>query len=136
MQGRKPKFNLGDRAIGEESGPASFRGRAGTIVERGPGKSEYGVKFDDGPTEYVDSSWIERLDGRSEFENGDSVRKIGSQEVLTIVETRLLEDLYMVQSGNDAASRQYLKGSELELVAKARRPDSGPAFVPKRSIME
>jgi hypothetical protein len=61
MRGRKPKFNLGDRAIGKESGPASFRRKVGTVVERGPGKSEYGVKFDDGPMEYVESSWMEPI---------------------------------------------------------------------------
>jgi hypothetical protein len=66
MQGRKPKFSVGDRVIGKESGPHSFGGRAGTVVERGPGKSEYGVRFDDGPTEYVMSSWIERLDDKSD----------------------------------------------------------------------
>lgn len=55
------KFNLGDRTIGKESGPGRFRGKQGTVVELGPGKSEYGVKFDDGPTEHVNSWWIERL---------------------------------------------------------------------------
>ena len=66
MQGRKPKFNLGDRVIGKESGPNSFRGRVGIVVERGPGKSEYGVKFDDGSTQYVMSSWMERLDDHTD----------------------------------------------------------------------
>lgn len=61
MPGRKPKFTVGDRVIGKESAPASFRGKVGTVIERGPGKAEYGVKFDDGPTEYVESSWMESL---------------------------------------------------------------------------
>ena len=61
MQGRKLKFNLAERVVGRESARASFRRRTGTVIERGPGKAEYGVKFDDGPIEYVESSWMERL---------------------------------------------------------------------------
>jgi hypothetical protein len=29
-----------------------------------------------------------------------------------------------------------IKGSDLELMAKAAKPDTGPGFVPSRSIME
>lgn len=62
MRGRKAKFLVGDRVVGKESAPASFRGRIGTVVERGPGKSEYGIKFDDtGQVEHVESSWLDRL---------------------------------------------------------------------------
>ncbi len=70
------------------------------------------------------------------FENGDTVRKAGSKEVLTITETRASQDLYKVQLGNDAAAVQYVKGSELELVAKAKKPDSEPGIVPDRSITD
>jgi len=66
MQGRKPKFNLGDRVIGKESGPASFRGKVGIVFEHGPGKAEYGVRFDDGSTQHVMSSWMERSSDTSE----------------------------------------------------------------------
>lgn len=53
------KFEVGGRVWGKEEGPASFRGRVGIIVERGPGRGEYGVRFDDGRTEYVMSWWLE-----------------------------------------------------------------------------
>lgn len=63
MRGRKPKLAVGDRVIGrDDGGRGSFRGRKGTVVERGPGGSEYGVKFDDTQTvEYVDARWIQLL---------------------------------------------------------------------------
>lgn len=58
--GRPPKFEVGDRAIGREKAPASFRGRAGKITEIGPGRAEYGVRFDDTKVvEYVMSWWID-----------------------------------------------------------------------------
>jgi len=57
---RKPKFALRDRARGKDDAPASFRHRVGTVVEIGPGASEYGVTFDDNlHTEYVQSNWME-----------------------------------------------------------------------------
>lgn len=74
MPGRKPKFNLGDRVAGKESAPASFRRRAGTVIERGPGKGEYGVKFDDGVIEYVESSWMETLENNSQNTSIDATR--------------------------------------------------------------
>lgn len=55
------EIQLGERVVGKESARASFRRRTGTVIERGPGKAEYGVKLDDGPIEYVESSWMERL---------------------------------------------------------------------------
>ena len=70
------------------------------------------------------------------FGLGDSVRRnAGNREVLTVVEVRT-EGLYLVQRGNDAASRVYINGSDLELVSKAEEPQSGPGLVPDRSIME
>ncbi len=70
------------------------------------------------------------------FENGDRVRKIGSEKVLTVVESERSGDLYGVQFENEAASFEYVKGSELELVTKVTKPEGGPGFVPKRSIMD
>jgi hypothetical protein len=57
--GRKPKFNVGDRVIGREEAPASYRELKGTIVERGPGRAEYGVRFDEDTLHYVMSWWID-----------------------------------------------------------------------------
>jgi hypothetical protein len=52
------KFRDDDRVIGREEGPASFRNRAGTVVDF-KGRAGYGVRFDDtGITEYVDSDWF------------------------------------------------------------------------------
>ncbi len=71
-----------------------------------------------------------------EFENGDHVRgKSGGSEVLTVVETRS-DGIYRVQLGKDAGTMRYIKGSELELVAKAEKPKIEPGFYPGRSIMD
>jgi hypothetical protein len=59
MKGRRPRFQIGDRVVGREEGPASFRGRTGEVIARGPTSGEYQVRFDDGRTEHVMSSWIE-----------------------------------------------------------------------------
>lgn len=56
----RTKFQVGDRVVGKESGPASFRGRTGTVRQIGPGAAEYGVQFDDGPLEYVSPSWMDK----------------------------------------------------------------------------
>ncbi len=45
-------------------------------------------------------------------------------------------DFFTTQIGNDASTIRPIKGSELELVAKAAKSDTGPGFVPSRSIME
>jgi len=68
MRGRKRKFTVGDRVIGkEDGGRGAFRGRKGTVVERGPGKSEYAVKFDDTQVvEIVLASWLDALSSESE----------------------------------------------------------------------
>jgi hypothetical protein len=55
------KFQIGDRVIGEDEGPASFRGRTGMIVDF-QGRGGYGVRFDHPPiVEYVNSNWIRSL---------------------------------------------------------------------------
>ena len=57
MPGRK--FQNNDRVVGHEEAPASFRGRAGTVVDY-QGHGGYGVRFDDRPEiiEYVNSDWV------------------------------------------------------------------------------
>ena len=65
---------------------------------------------------------------------GDTVRVIGTTELLTIIE--IGHGGYMVQAGADAATKRFVRDDELELVAKATEPSSGPGFVPERSIME
>jgi hypothetical protein len=67
---RRFRFDVEDRVIGKPTGPASFRMRIGTVRERGPGKSEYGVHFDNGDTEWVQSHWIEPLAG-TELRQGE-----------------------------------------------------------------
>jgi len=53
------KFANGDRVVGCEEGPASFRGRAGVVVDF-RGRGGYGVNFDDtSATEYLDSNWLQ-----------------------------------------------------------------------------
>lgn len=68
------------------------------------------------------------------FEIGDTVRVIGSLETLTIVGIGPGE-FFITEAGKDGAARKPFKGSALELVAKAERQQSGPGFVPGRSIM-
>ena len=58
---RRPKFTPGDRVIGNER-KGSYWERPGTVLEHGPGKSEYWVAFDDGQRECVVSSWIDLLE--------------------------------------------------------------------------
>ena len=53
------KFRDGDRVIGRDDGPASFRNRVGTIVDY-KGRGGYGVRFDDtGIPEYLNPEWLE-----------------------------------------------------------------------------
>lgn len=61
--GRRRKFSNGDRVRGKETAPAEFRDRIGTIVEYGPGKAEYTVRFDDDPNTvtYLQSPWLDLL---------------------------------------------------------------------------
>lgn len=54
------KFRDTERVIGREDGPASYRGRIGTIVDF-KGRGGYGVRFDDRPDviEYLESHWLD-----------------------------------------------------------------------------
>jgi hypothetical protein len=71
-----------------------------------------------------------------QFANGDRVRRRdGGTEVFTIIESRS-DGLYKLQLGSDGATARYVRGRDLELVAKAAEPDVGPGFYPGRSIME
>lgn len=69
------------------------------------------------------------------FEIGDTVCDLGNGEIRKIVGVGPA-DFFTTQIGNDASTIRPIKGSKLELVAKAARPDTGPRFVPRRSIME
>lgn len=52
------KFSEGTRIIGKEEGPASFRGRVGTVMSYLSG-SGYQISFDDGRVEYAYAHWLE-----------------------------------------------------------------------------
>ena len=56
------KFVLGDRVVANEKAPGDYEGKSGTIVERGPGKVEYGVILDgEKQTVYLNSWWLDKL---------------------------------------------------------------------------
>jgi hypothetical protein len=69
------------------------------------------------------------------FEIGDRVRVVASGEMRTIVGIGPGE-FFTTQIGNDASTVKPIKASDLELIAKATKPETGPGFVPSRSIME
>jgi len=63
LGGRKPKFQVGDRARANDQAPKDYAGREGIVTELGPGKSEYRVEFEDGRTPttgYLMSWWLDR----------------------------------------------------------------------------
>lgn len=59
----KPKFQVGEHVIVNDGAPGDYREQAGIVVERGPGKAEYGVHF---PADhradihYLRTSWLDR----------------------------------------------------------------------------
>jgi len=58
----KWKFALGDRVVANGKAPGDYEGKFGAVVERGPGKVEYGVKFDgQEETVYLNSWWLDKL---------------------------------------------------------------------------
>ena len=62
--GRKPKFQVGDRARANDQAPTDYRRREGFVTETGPGRSEYRVEFDytmQPTTGYLMSWWLERV---------------------------------------------------------------------------
>lgn len=70
------------------------------------------------------------------FELGDTVRiKNGGPQVYKITQASTSGPIYLLQLGNDGAAIQWKKEDEIELVAKAKKPDGGPGLVPERGIM-
>jgi len=64
MGNTRQKFQVGDRVRANAKAPGDYEGREGVVVEPGPGKAEYGVRFDDGRVprpEYLNSWWLDRL---------------------------------------------------------------------------
>ncbi len=73
------------------------------------------------------------------FQLKDRVRKIGGHEVRTVEAAYEIpggETKYWIQLGNDPATCMWAKESELELVAKAEKPQGGPGLVPGHPLME
>jgi hypothetical protein len=64
MEKMRRKFKVGDRVRANPKAPGDYVGREGVVAEQGPGRAEYGVRFDDGPTpdpEYLYSWWLDRV---------------------------------------------------------------------------
>jgi uncharacterized protein YodC (DUF2158 family) len=77
------------------------------------------------------------IDENVGFEVGDAVRvKTGGPKRWTIVGSRDTEPCWQIQCGNDGASTKWIKTDELELLAKGKKPESSPGFVPTRGIMD
>jgi hypothetical protein len=69
----------------------------------------------------------------------DCVRKIGDQEVRTVEKIHEIpsgEAKYWIQLGNDPATCVWAKETELELVAKAEKPQGEPGLAPSHALME
>jgi len=54
----KWKFNISDRVVANEKALGDYRSHKGTVVERGPGKSEYTVTID-GKKTFLNSWWLD-----------------------------------------------------------------------------
>ena len=64
---RKPKFHVGDQVLVKDCAPSDYVGQAGMVVERGPGKAEYGVSFPNdqrAPVHYLRSEWLDQSTDR------------------------------------------------------------------------
>jgi len=72
----------------------------------------------------------------AKFRLRDSVKRVGQQEVRTVMEIRpnpAEETMYWIQLGSNCASRVWAKESELELVASGARTMVRPkSTVPSR----
>ena len=54
------KFTVGARVRANEKAPGDYRGLVGTVIERGPHKSEYAIRFDGHETlDYLNSWWLD-----------------------------------------------------------------------------
>jgi len=70
------------------------------------------------------------------FDLGDTVKiKDGGPQVYNITQASSAGPRYLLQLGNDGAAIQWKMEDEIELVAKVKKPDDGPRFVPERGIM-
>lgn len=57
---RRSKFIHGDQVKVNKKAPGDYQGLEGVVAEPGPGKSEYGVKFDgQQETAYLNSWWLD-----------------------------------------------------------------------------
>jgi len=55
-------LDLGDRVIANQKALGDYQGLYATVVEHGPGKAEYGIRFDrKEETVYLDSWWLDKL---------------------------------------------------------------------------
>jgi uncharacterized protein YodC (DUF2158 family) len=71
------------------------------------------------------------------FDLGDTVKiKSAGPEVYKITQASTAGPRYLLQLGNDGAAIQWKMEEEIELVAKVKKPDDGPRFVPDRGIMK
>ena len=60
--GNRTKFKSGDRAKANDNGPGDYEGLEGTVMEAGPGESEYGVMFDSkAEIAYLNSWWLDSV---------------------------------------------------------------------------
>ena len=69
------------------------------------------------------------------FETGDTVCVVDNGEIRLIVGIGPGE-FFSTQLGNDAGTVKPIRGRDLELVAKAKKADAEPGFVPKRLITD
>lgn len=60
-QKKRWKFEVGDRVRANEKAPGDYVGLEGVVVERGPGKSECGVRFDNGKPGHLNSWWLDSI---------------------------------------------------------------------------
>lgn len=67
------KFNIGDRVVANEKAPGDYRGRKGTIVERGPGKSEYTVSTS-GKKIFLNSWWLDLTEKERRCEHPEKLK--------------------------------------------------------------
>jgi len=68
------------------------------------------------------------------FDIGDTVHVVGNREIRRIVGIGPA-DFFTTQIGSDASTIKPIRGSDLELIAKATTPDTAPSIVPSRSIV-
>lgn len=56
------KFEVGAAVIANSQAPGDWPGKTGVIAERGPGRTEYGVRAEGSEvTEYVNSWWVDHI---------------------------------------------------------------------------